>query len=288
MKLVNMRLGSTERLGLVTEPGTIHVRKATFQFGCPAPATLSQLMANPEKGLAELEHIATLPSAPLFSEPWSYAPIVPNPGKILCVGLNYHNHTAELNFEVPSNPVLFSKFNNTLAAHQEDIALPATASRYDYEAELVIVMGKTASHVPVEQALDYVLGYTIGNDLTARELQVLSGQWLLGKSLDSFAPIGPYLITKDDIEDPQDLAMQLHVNGVERQNETTARMIFSCAELISYASRYFTLQPGDIIFTGTPGGVISGMPKGQRPWLKPGDDVSVSISGLGTLHNRLV
>jgi len=288
MKIANLRLGNTERLGIVTEQGIIHVRKATFQLGYSAPATIDQLLANPEAGLATLAHIASCPKAPLFSADWCYAPVVPNPGKILCVGLNYHNHTAELNFEVPSQPVLFSKFTNTLAAHNDDIPLPSTASKYDYEAELVIIMGKTASHVPVEKALDYVFGYTIGNDLTARELQVLSGQWLLGKSLDHFAPLGPYLTTKDDIDDPQNLAMTLCVNDAERQRESTARMIFSCAELISYASRYFTLQPGDIIFTGTPGGVISGMPAGQRPWLKPGDEVSISISSLGTLTNRLV
>ena len=213
-----------------------------------------------------------------------YAPVVTKPEKILCVGLNYVDHAKESNMDIPAYPVLFSKFNNALAAHNQTISLPKDGEKFDYEAELVIVIGKEASKVTKEDALSYVFGYTVGNDFSARDLQFRSGQWLLGKSCDDFAPIGPYLITSDEI-DPQNLEVKCTVNGEVRQSANTRDMIFDCATIISYVSQFITLKPGDIIFSGTPDGVILGYPEENQQWLKPGDEVIVSIERIGELVN---
>jgi 2-keto-4-pentenoate hydratase/2-oxohepta-3-ene-1,7-dioic acid hydratase in catechol pathway len=181
---------------------------------------------------------------------------------------------------------LFSKFNNTLAAARQPVKLPEVATQYDYEVELGVVIGKRAAMVTEETALDYVLGYCTANDLSARDLQMRTSQWLLGKSLDGFCPVGPYLVTRDEVADPQKLELHTWVNGQERQNSNTADMIFSVAEVISYTSRYMTLDPGDLIITGTPEGVILGMPQ-PRTWLKAGDEVAVEVQGLGRLVTPL-
>jgi 2-keto-4-pentenoate hydratase/2-oxohepta-3-ene-1,7-dioic acid hydratase in catechol pathway len=214
-------------------------------------------------------------------------PAVPAPGKIVAVGLNYRRHAEESGAAVPETPVLFSKFNNSLAAACEPVPLPRNATQYDYEVELGVVIGRQAAAVQPEKALDYVLGYCTANDLSARDLQFRSSQWLLGKTLDKFCPIGPYLVTRDEIPDPQALALRTWVNGELRQDSNTRDMIFSVAELVSYASQYLTLEPGDLIITGTPEGVILGMPE-PRPWLKPGDEVTVEVEGLGRLVTPLV
>ncbi len=216
----------------------------------------------------------------------TFGPCVPNPGKILCVGLNYRRHAAESGTEPAPVPTLFSKFNNAVAAYQEPIPLPRNASKYDYEVELVAVIGKRARYVSEAEALDYVLGYCNGNDVSARDLQGLTGQWLLGKTLDKFFPLGPYLVTTDEIEDPQDLSLHCWLNGDLRQNSNTADMIFSVAHIISYASQYMTLEPGDVISTGTPEGVILG--RDPQVWMREGDEVTVEVGPLGKLTNVLV
>jgi len=215
-----------------------------------------------------------------------YAPAIENPGKILCVGLNYKKHAAETGMAEPEYPVLFSKFNNAIAAPDEDIPLQADWTTVDYESELGVVMGKTARNVAVEDALDYVFGYCNMNDLSERNLQMRSGQWLLGKTLDKFLPVGPYVLTADEIPDPQNLTIRGWLNGELRQDSNTADMIFSVAEIIAYASQIMTLVPGDVISTGTPEGVILGME--PRIWLRPGDEYVVEVQGLGKLANRMV
>ena len=182
--------------------------------------------------------------------------------------------------------VLFSKFNNALSAHKQEIDLPKNAEHFDYEAELIIVIGKEASNISKEDALSYVFGYTVGNDLSARDLQFRSGQWLLGKTCDQFAPTGPYLVTADEL-DPTNLDIELKVNGEVKQSANTRDMIFDCATIVSYLSQHMTLKPGDIIFSGTPDGVILGYPEEQRVWLKSGDEVQVTIENIGTLTNIL-
>jgi 2-keto-4-pentenoate hydratase/2-oxohepta-3-ene-1,7-dioic acid hydratase in catechol pathway len=214
-------------------------------------------------------------------------PCLPRPGKIICVGLNYRNHAKESKLEIPPVPVLFSKFQNAVAAPNEPVPLPAVAEKYDYEAELAVVIGRQAKYVPEGQALDYVLGYCNTNDVSARELQSKTSQWLLGKSLDKFLPVGPYLLTADEAGDPQNWPVRCWFNGELRQNSNTADMIFSVTQLVSFISQHMTLEPGDLISTGTPEGVILGQPH-PRTWMKPGDTMTVEVGPLGRLTNALV
>ncbi len=213
-------------------------------------------------------------------------PCIPTPGKIICIGLNYRQHAIESKNEIPKVPVLFSKFHNAVAAPCEVIPLPSVAQKYDYEAELAVVIGKQGHYVPEEQALEYVLGYCNANDVSARELQSMTSQWLLGKSLDKFLPLGPYLLTSDAAPDPKNWPVRLWLNGELRQDSTTADMIFSVAHLISFISQYMTLDPGDLISTGTPSGVILGKPS-PRVWMNPGDTMTVEVGPLGRLTNEL-
>ena len=211
-----------------------------------------------------------------------------NPEKIICVGLNYRKHAAETGSAVPTQPILFNKYNTALNGHRGIIKVSQEAAKqFDYEVELVIVMGRTARNVSEADALSYVLGYCTGNDFTARDLQRVSSQWMLGKALDGSAPIGPYLVTADQVPDPNRLTIECRVNGEVRQSSNTKDMVFGCATLISYISRYFTLKPGDIIFTGTPEGVISGYPKDKQVWLKAGDRLTSTLEGLGELQFTL-
>lgn len=289
MKLINVYRDDQQVLGLFTEAGIIDVAATAAQHGLDLPTAMMQAIEQGEAAQQALQKLLAL-AAPQYipADAVSYAPVVPKPEKIICVGLNYQDHRREVTTEAPAQPILFSKFNNALAAHREEIPLPPIARKYDYEAELVVVIGRQTRQVSAAEALHCVFGYTIGNDLTARELQPLNGQWLLSKTFDKFAPIGPYLVTADEVGDPQQLAIELALNGETRQRAHTSEMIFSCADIISYASQHFTLQPGDLIFTGTPGGVIMGHARGQRRWLQAGDEISIAIEKLGTLQNRLV
>jgi 2-keto-4-pentenoate hydratase/2-oxohepta-3-ene-1,7-dioic acid hydratase in catechol pathway len=200
--------------------------------------------------------------------------------------MNYRDHCEEQKKPLPDRPIIFAKFPSALVGHNEPIVKPPLTSQLDYEAELAVVIGKKGKNVPEEEALSCVAGYTIMNDVTARDIQFSDGQWVRGKTFDTFAPAGPYLVTKDEIPDPQDLTIRLTVNGEVRQNSTTSNMIFSVAFLVSYISRVCTLLPGDIISTGTPGGV--GVFRKPPTFLKPGDMVSVEIEKLGTLTNPVV
>ncbi|CAN7325127.1 fumarylacetoacetate hydrolase family protein [Paenibacillus sp. LjRoot56] len=215
-------------------------------------------------------------------------PCVTYPNKIICVGLNYRRHAEETNAQIPQFPILFNKFNNALASHGEDISLPKVSEKVDYEAELAIVIGKTAKYISKEQALSHVFGYCNANDLSARDLQVRTQQWLLGKSCDQFAPIGPYIVTADEIGNPNDLEIKTVVNGEVRQHSNTSDMIFYCDEIVSYISQHMTLMPGDIILTGTPEGVVLGYPPDRQVYLKDGDIVTIEIEKLGALTNRMV
>lgn len=219
----------------------------------------------------------------------TYGPCVTKPGKMICVGLNYRKHAEETNAEIPKYPILFNKFSNALAGHGEEIPLPLqVTSQVDYEAELVIVIGKQAKYIETKHALDYIFGYSCVNDLSARDLQMRTQQWLLGKTCDKFGPLGPWLVTADEVGNPNQLAIKTIVNGEVRQNSNTSDMIFYCDEIVSYISQHMTLYPGDIIFTGTPEGVVLGLPANQRMYLKDGDIVTIEIEKLGSLTNRMV
>ncbi|MCE2489570.1 MAG: fumarylacetoacetate hydrolase family protein [Anaerolineae bacterium] len=252
------------------------------------PATLADALNGGESALDSLRNLAADPpqAALLPADQVTLGPCVPQPGKVLCVGLNYAKHAAEGGQAIPETPVLFSKFNNSLAGPDEDVPLPASAVEYDYEVELSAVIGKRTRDVSVDDALDHVAGYCCSNDISARDLQMLTGQWLLGKTLDNFLPLGPWLVTADEVPDPQALGLRCWLNGELRQDSNTADMIFSVAEIVSYTSRYMTLEAGDVISSGTPEGVIMGMD--PRVWMVAGDVVSVEVDGLGRLTNRLV
>ncbi len=208
---------------------------------------------------------------------------IPEPGKIICVGLNYKDHAEESGMPIPPSPILFSKFNNTVIGPGDAIKIPSITKQCDYEAELGVVIGKTASQVSQENAFDYVLGYTCVNDVSARDIQFADGQWVRGKTLDTFCPMGPWIVTADEIEDPQTLGIRCDVNGTRLQDSSTAQMIFAVDEIISFISQAITLQPGDLIATGTPVGV--GFARKPPVFLKPGDTVVVEIESIGALEN---
>ena len=286
MKLINFKVEEQIHLGIKTEKGIIDVEQAATLLSLELPTTMEQVIAGGDEALSQLTELTKLEVSTISEEELVYAPCITQPEKIICVGLNYVDHAKESNMEIPTSPVLFSKFNNTLAAHNQTIRLPKNAEKFDYEVEMVIVIGKEAKNVSKDEALSYVFGYTVGNDLSARDLQFRSGQWLLGKTCDHFGPIGPYLVTADEL-DPTNLNIQCSVNGEVRQSANTRDMIFDCATLVSYLSEHMTLKPGDIIFSGTPEGVILGYPEDQQVWLKSGDEVQVSVENIGTLVNVL-
>lgn len=293
MKLLTIERGNTHSLGIKTENGIVDVAAALKEH--PADNVSMDGMAVINGGSLALEalekYVAHLPGEGAFyleEEEINWGPVVTNPEKIICVGLNYRKHADETNAPYPETPILFTKYNNTLTGHKKEIAVPKVTEKLDYEVELGIVIGRIAKNVSEEDALDYVFGYFTANDLSARDLQFVSTQWLLGKTCDDFNPTGPYLVTKDEIEDPNQLNLKSLVNGEVRQDSNTSDMIFSCEEIVSYISKYMTLRPGDMILTGTPEGVVLGLPEEDQVYLQPGDEVTVEIEKLGALTNKFV
>ncbi len=212
-----------------------------------------------------------------------HAPIS-RPEKIVAIGLNYEDHAAETGAEIPEKPVVFAKYPNTIIGPGVPIRIPPITEQVDYEAELAVVIGSPARNVSEAEALEYVFGYANANDVSSRDLQFSEGgQWTRSKSIDTFCPIGPYIATRDEVPDPQNLSIRSILNGEVMQDGTTSKMIFSVAELVAFLSSGMTLMPGDIIITGTPPGV--GMAQEPPVWLKAGDEVSIQIEGLGTLTN---
>ncbi len=275
MRLCNLQIEGGTHLGALTQHGIADLTLA----GC----TLT---------LDEVIRTGTMPcltgSEPVIPEQDAVFANLCTPSKIVCVGLNYKKHAEETGGTAPDSPVIFSKFNNALCPAGSKVLLPAWLRCYDYEAELVAVMGRTAWNVPAGDAKNYVFGYTCGNDLSARDSQFVSNQWLIGKTLPDFAPAGPYIATADSFDPDEPHSIVCRRNGEIVQSDDVTGMIFSIAEIVSYVSRYCRLEPGDLIFTGTPSGVILGKPKGQRDWLVPGETLCVSIDGIGTLENTLV
>jgi len=297
MNLLTIRDGDNLRLGVKTSGGVIDVAAAQPALGQGdghLPQTVEAAIAGGEAARSALtDLVARAEAADATGSPWlmdeeslTLGPAVPNPGKIVCVGLNYRKHAEETGAAIPTSPVLFSKFANTVAGPDEDVPLTDAATQYDYEVELAVVIGETTKNVSAAGALNSVFGYATANDLSARDLQTRTSQWLLGKTMDKFMPIGPYLVTADEVPDPQNLAIRTWLNGELRQNSNTDDMIFPVAEIVSYISRHFTLEPGDVIITGTPEGVILGM--AEKRWMVPGDVVEVEVDGLGRLRNRMV
>ena len=208
---------------------------------------------------------------------------IPRPGKIVCVGLNYRDHAAESGQPVPDHPILFPKFANSVIGPGDAIVLPADTEQPDYEAELGVVIGATAKQVSESEALGHVAGYTCLNDVSARDLQFRSSQWMLGKAIDTFLPMGPWLVTADEIPDPQALRIRCRLNDEQVQDSSTEQMVFGVAELVAFISRTMTLVPGDVIATGTPPGV--GFAQTPPRFLQGGDEVTIEIERIGALTN---
>jgi 2-keto-4-pentenoate hydratase/2-oxohepta-3-ene-1,7-dioic acid hydratase in catechol pathway len=208
---------------------------------------------------------------------------VPRPGKIICIGLNYRDHAAESKMEVPTSPVTFSKYVTSVQHPDGPVRLPAVSQKVDYEAEMAFVIGRRAKHVAREQAFDHVLGYMNFNDVSARDLQFADGQWQRGKSCDTFAPMGPAIVTVDEVPDPHNLRIQLRLNGQTMQDSTTAQLVFGVDALIAFLSETVTLEPGDVVATGTPPGV--GFARKPPVYLKDGDVMEVEVERLGVLRN---
>ena len=224
---------------------------------------------------------------PVIDETVSIAPCVGNVGKFLCIGLNYSDHAEETGMEIPKEPIIFMKATSSISGPNDDIILPKNSKKSDWEAELGLIIGKKTKYIKEEEAQDYIAGYCIVNDLSEREFQMEHmGQWVKGKSCDTFGPIGPYIVTKDEIPDPQNLNISLKVNGKQMQNGSTETMIYNVNFLVSYVSQFMSLQPGDIISTGTPPGVGMGM---KPPvFLNKGDKIELVIEGLGKQEQHII
>ena len=290
MKLATIFWNNRTELAVSTEKGMVPISLIGNSELSTHSESLNSFLGNRDylKTLKTELNIKASELKTLRDGEFKYAPAVGKPGKILCIGQNYRNHINELNDKPPEFPIIFSKFMNSLAANDDDIPLPLNTKQVDYEGELGIVMGKEASMVPEKEALSHVFGYFIANDITARDIQFRTTQWLLGKTCDKFLPTGPSIVTADEVQNPQNLSIKTYVNGEIRQNSNTSNMIFSCSYLISYISQFIKLEPGDVISTGTPEGVIMGFPEKKRIWLAEGDVVEVEIEGFGKLRNRFV
>jgi len=292
IKLLSIIQNNKTVLGIQTDQGILNLESILGKYpNNTVPTDIMEVINRGREAVKSINnYLDDIPKTAkvYMDEPSAWEPAITTPEKIICVGLNYRKHADETNSPYPKEPILFNKFNNTLTGHKHNIKVPKTTGQLDYEVELGIVIGKTAKEVAKEDAFDYVFGYVTANDLSARDLQFRTGQWLLGKSCDGFTPVGPYLVTSDEIEDPDNLHLKTTVNGKVRQESNTSDMIFDCKEIISYISKHMTLSPGDLILTGTPEGVVLGEPEEERIYLKPGDEVSVEIENLGKLTNRFI
>ncbi|MFW8594252.1 fumarylacetoacetate hydrolase family protein [Cribrihabitans neustonicus] len=278
MKLLRYRTGDGVRPGLLDASGTLrdlsaHVHDITGAT-LDSP-TLARLAALDPEALPRVEGTPGL------------APCVGNPGKFLGIGLNYSDHAAEAGMAVPEHPILFLKATSSIVGPDDDVILPRGSVASDWEVELGVVIGRAAKYVTDAEALEHVAGYCVINDVSERDFQTkLTGQWTKGKSCDTFGPIGPWLVTRDEVPDPQALWLTCDVNGERRQTGTTSTMVFSVAQIISHLSQLMTLHPGDVIATGTPPGVGMGM-KPEPVYLKPGDVMRLEIEGLGVQTQKV-
>ncbi len=271
MKLLRYGPAGSEKPGLLDAEGVVRDLSAIVQDITPATIT--------DDGLARLREIdpATLPK--VEGQPRLGPPVTGVP-KIVAIGLNYRDHAEEVKLPIPQEPIIFMKAVNSITGPTGPVVIPRDSRKLDWEVELGVVIGKTARHVSEDEALDHVAGYCVANDISEREWQIeRGGQWTKGKSGDTFCPLGPWLVTRDEVPDPQNLSMCLDINGVRRQTGSTRTMIFGVRTLISYVSRFMTLLPGDVMVTGTPPGVGSAL---KPPvYLKPGDVMTLGIEGLG-------
>jgi 2-keto-4-pentenoate hydratase/2-oxohepta-3-ene-1,7-dioic acid hydratase in catechol pathway len=281
MRLVTVRTGDGPRACAEWQGRYVDIAAADPGL----PTSIRGLLALGTEGLDRVRTV--LPKGDSWYDPATaqlLAP-VPDPTKIICLGLNYRDHAEESGMAIPTEPILFSKYASSLIGTGQAIELPPASSEVDYEAELVYVIGKRGRDIPRDRAMEYMAGYTIGHDVSARDWQLNKPgkQWMAGKTFDTFAPLGPALVTADEVPDPHSLGIRLRLNGQTMQDSNTNQLIFRADEVIPYLSQIFTLEPGDLIFTGTPPGV--GMARKPPVWLQAGDVVEVEIDGLGILKN---
>jgi 2-keto-4-pentenoate hydratase/2-oxohepta-3-ene-1,7-dioic acid hydratase in catechol pathway len=282
-----MRLVTFEAEGKA-RPGVLTQSNGIFDLSSAGYGSMLQVIESTASGIAHLETLvaeSSVDSAYSLGSVKLLAPI-PKPRKLICVGLNYRDHAKETGSEIPDVPTIFNKFATAVIAPGDDIVLPKVSTKPDYEAEFAFVIGKGGRHIPAEAWTEHVFGYTIVNDVSARDYQRATTQWLMGKTFDTFAPMGPWIVTANEIPDPHNLDIQMDINGEILQNSNTRELIFKIPDLIAFLSSVFTLEPGDIISTGTPAGV--GVARTPPRFLKPGDDVTVRIPAIGELRNPVV
>lgn len=282
MKIVTFEHSAAgAQAGAVVSDQVVSLKPAGF-------SDVASLIAGGTAALAaarEYVEKTAVPSAAPLSGVKLLAPI-PKPPKVICVGLNYRDHAIESKMEIPKVPTIFSKFTTAVIGPGDTIVLPRNSTQPDYEAELAFVIGKGGRHIPAERWQDHVFGYTCVNDVSARDFQMATTQWLMGKTFDTFCPVGPWIVTADEVADPHALDIGITINGEVLQNSNTRNLIFRVPDLVAYLSSAFTLEPGDIVSTGTPSGV--GFARKPPRYLVPGDEVVVRISGVGELRNPVV
>jgi 2-keto-4-pentenoate hydratase/2-oxohepta-3-ene-1,7-dioic acid hydratase in catechol pathway len=280
MRLVSFRKGTDSAFGVEREGKILPLASVGYHND-------AEFLAGGESALAAARSLLDDSSAAAISaeEVQLLAPVL-KPGKILCIGLNYRDHAVESGMAIPSVPTVFLKLPNAVIAPGANIVLPASSEQPDYEAELAAVIGKGGKNIRAEDWEQHVLGYTILNDVSARDVQLATSQWTLGKSFDTFCPLGPAIVTTDELRDPHALDIQLAINGETLQRSNTRELIFKLPQLIAHLSSIVPLEPGDIISTGTPAGV--GLGREPKRWLKPGEEIVIRIEGIGELRNRTV
>ncbi|MBG98912.1 MAG: 5-oxopent-3-ene-1,2,5-tricarboxylate decarboxylase [Solibacterales bacterium] len=279
MRLVTFTTGDDARAGIAVGDQIIDLASSGFEdvlsfleAGDAAVVTARDLVTSPREVFSRLDVELLAP--------------VPTPQKFICIGLNYLDHAIESGKEVPTTPVIFTKYNNAVIGPGHPIELPSVSDQVDYEAEFAFVIGKSGKNIRAEDWEEYVFGYTIVHDVSARDWQLATSQWTIGKTFDTFGPMGPELVSKEEITDPHNLRISLELNGQVLQDSNTSQLIFNIPALVEHLSKVMTLSPGDVVSTGTPPGV--GMARKPPIFMKPGDDVAITIEGIGELRNPVV
>ena len=283
MKLINLIVDGKPRLGILTEKGVVDA--STVRPGSEIPCTMMEaIRMGRENALPLLQMAENLATHYLDESTITYAPAVDAPSKILCAGVNYRAHIEETrgSFEPAGVPTIFAKFNNTLAPHRGKVIRCRSSKKHDYEAEIAVIISKRASYITLDQADEHIFGYTLANDISARDLQKATSQWVPGKTCDTFCPLGPCIVTADAL-DFDKMHITGYKNGELRQEGWSADMIHDIPALVTFLSGCCTLEPGDVILTGTPSGVILGRPEDQQDWLQPGDVLTVREDTIGEL-----
>ena len=278
MRLVTYSTGGGPRAGAVVDGKVVDLSSVGYD-------DVISFLQDGDKAIASAQSLAPGADAPSIDDVKLHAP-VPKPDKFICIGLNYRDHAIESGMEIPDLPTVFTKYPNAICGHGDDIVLPSVSDQVDYEAELAFVIGKRCHNVKKEDWQDVVFGYTIVHDVSARDYQLATSQWTIGKTFDTFGPMGPTLVSKDEVPDPHNLRISLELNGDVLQDSSTKQFVFDIPYLVEYLSTVMTMEPGDVISTGTPPGV--GFARKPPIFMKPGDEAVVKIEGLGELRNRCV